>query len=121
MYEALIKTDKFLAPKENKHNSGFGEDMAKFYAQILAGTDKYIVSNVLAEDTGYGFWINIKKERFWFAVELADAPTKTWKIKLKPIGMASVTFVVMGKTFRGERIVSDIEEISDALTTGNFD
>lgn len=115
MYESTVKTDKFLSPKENKHNSGFGEDMAKFYAQILARTDKYTISNVLAEDTGYGFWINIKKEKFWFSVELVDAPSKTWSIKLKPIGMASITFVVMRKTFRGERIVNDIEEISEAL------
>ena len=115
MYEKKITTDKFLTPKYNRHNGGFGEDIASYYAEKLIETDKYIVTNVLSQDSGFGFWISIQKEKFWFSIELLSAPKFLWKINIEPVGIAKLTFFFMRKTFRGDRIIKDIEIITKNL------
>lgn len=120
MYEKKIVTNKFLTPKDNKYNGGFGEDIAAYFAEELIQTGKYTITNVLSQDSGFGFWIAIQKEKFWFSIELLNTRNFLWKITVSPVGLAQVTFFLMRRTFRGERIIKDIENITKNLTVAKF-
>lgn len=120
MYEKKILTNKFLAPKDNRYNGGFGEDIASYFAEELIRIGKYTVTNVLPQDCGFGFWVSIKKEKFWFSIELLNSTKFLWKITVNPVGFAKVTFFFMRKTFRGDRVIKDIEIITKNLATSKL-
>ena len=111
MYENKVKIKSFLTPLHNYLNSDFGEDFARHIWTELEKTKKYTISNVVMESSGFGFRINIKKEKFSFNVSLINATEKLWLLKLKPKGMAKFTYFLISKTFRGERIVNDLSII----------
>lgn len=115
MYEHKVKIKSFLTPLHEYLNSDSGKDFATHIWTELEKTKKYTISNVMEQSFGFGFWINIKKEKFCFNISLLNAKEKLWLIKLKPKGIAKITYFIMSKTFRGERIVNDLSIIIDNL------
>ena len=115
MYEQKVKIKGFVTPSHELQNSNFGQDIAKYIWSKLENTKKYTISNVLEHEYGFGFWINIKKEKFSFNISLLKAKEKLWLIKLKPRGVTRITYFIMSKTFRGERIVNDLSDILEEL------
>lgn len=106
-FQKNVQTKEFLVPLEERYNSGFGKDFAIKLIEKLSFY--HMVSNVLEAQEGVGFWLNIKKERYWFNIKLLNAKEHLWEITIKPVGLSYWLYLLTRQTFHGKILLSEID------------